>query len=49
MTDLSDLSLSGHWAVLPPDHDPTETREWMQALDAVNETEGRERATFILR
>ncbi|HTO45454.1 MAG TPA: alpha-ketoglutarate dehydrogenase [Burkholderiales bacterium] len=49
MTDLSDLSLSGHWAVLPPDQDPTETREWMQALDAVIENEGRERATFILR
>ncbi len=49
MTDLSDLSLSGHWAVLPPDQDPTETKEWMQALDAVIENEGRERATFILR
>ncbi|HTS52348.1 MAG TPA: alpha-ketoglutarate dehydrogenase [Burkholderiales bacterium] len=49
MTDLSDLSLSGHWAVLPPDQDPTETREWTQALDAVIENEGRERATFILR
>jgi pyruvate dehydrogenase E1 component len=49
MTDLSDLSLSGHWAVLPPDVDPTETREWLQALDAIIETEGRDRATFILR
>jgi len=49
MTDLSDLSFSGHWAVLPQDPDPTETKEWLQALDAVLEHEGRERATFILR
>jgi pyruvate dehydrogenase E1 component len=49
MTDLSDLNFSGHWAVLPPDQDPTETKEWMQALDAIIENEGRERATFILR
>ena len=49
MTDLSDLNFSGHWAVLPPDQDPTETKEWLQALDAVIENEGRERATFILR
>ena len=49
MTDLSDLNFSGHWAVLPPDQDPTETNEWMQALDAVIENEGRERATFLLR
>jgi pyruvate dehydrogenase E1 component len=45
----SDLSLSGHWAVLPPDADPAETAEWLQALDAIIEHEGRERATFILR
>ncbi len=49
MTDLSDLSFSGHWAVLPQDPDPTETKEWLQALDAVLEHEGRERVTFILR
>src|SRR4249919_744995 len=49
MTDLSDLNFSGHWAVLPPDQDPTETSEWMQALNAVIENEGRERATFLLR
>jgi pyruvate dehydrogenase E1 component len=49
MTDLSDLSFSGHWAVLPQDPDPMETKEWLQALDAVLEHEGRERATFILR
>jgi pyruvate dehydrogenase E1 component len=49
MNDNSDFSLSGHWAVLPPDPDPTETDEWLQALDAVIEREGRERATFLLR
>src|SRR4249920_1733466 len=49
MTDLTDLTASGHWAVLPPDLDPIETKEWMQALDAIIENEGRERATFILR
>jgi pyruvate dehydrogenase E1 component len=49
MTDLSDLSFSGHWAVLPQDVDPLETKEWLEALDAIIEHEGRERATFILR
>jgi pyruvate dehydrogenase E1 component len=49
MTDLSDLTGSGHWAVLPPDLDPVETREWLEALNNVIEHEGRERATFILR
>jgi pyruvate dehydrogenase E1 component len=45
----TDANLSSHWAVLPPDADPVETAEWLQALDAVIEREGRERATFILR
>ena len=49
MTDLSDLIFSGHWAVLPPDLDPIETKEWLEALDAIVENEGPERATFILR
>ncbi len=49
MTDRSDFNFSGHWAVLPPDPDPTETEEWLQALDAVVEHEGRARATFLLR
>ena len=49
MTDLSDSSLPGFWRVLPPDGDPTETREWLDAFDAVVEAESRERATFILR
>jgi pyruvate dehydrogenase E1 component len=49
MTDLSDLLSTGHWAVLPPDLDPIETREWLEALEAIVEAEGPERATFILR
>ncbi len=49
MNDNADFSLSGHWAVLPPDPDPTETQEWLQALDAVIECDGRNRATFLLR
>jgi pyruvate dehydrogenase E1 component len=32
-----------------PDIDPLETREWIEALDALIETEGAERATFLLR
>src|SRR5205085_926767 len=32
-----------------PDTDPAETREWVEALDALIEAEGPERATFLLR
>jgi pyruvate dehydrogenase E1 component len=32
-----------------PDADPLETREWIDALDALIATEGAERATFLLR
>ena len=49
MTDRSAFSFSGHWAVLPPDPDPIETEEWLQALDAVIEHEGRDRATSLPR
>ncbi len=52
MTDLSDLSrldTSIFWRVLPKDLDPTETKEWLEAFDAIVENEGAERATFILR
>src|SRR5436853_1882587 len=44
MTDLS-----AFWRVNPPDADPVETREWLDAFDALVETAGRERATFLLR
>jgi len=49
MTDLADIVSSAFWRVNPPDADPTETREWLEAFDALVEAEGRERATFLLR
>jgi pyruvate dehydrogenase E1 component len=49
MTDLADIVSSAFWRVNPPDADPTETREWLDAFDVLVETEGRERATFLLR
>ncbi|HTK31831.1 MAG TPA: pyruvate dehydrogenase (acetyl-transferring), homodimeric type [Candidatus Saccharimonadaceae bacterium] len=32
-----------------PDADPVETQEWVEALDAIVQTQGRERADFLLR
>jgi len=49
MADLSDLESSAFWRVNPPDADPRETREWLEAFDALVENEGRERAVFVLR
>ena len=49
MTDLSDIVTSAFWRVNPPDADPVETREWLEAFDALVQSEGRERATFLLR
>src|SRR5918999_1701028 len=49
MTDLADIVSSAFWRVNPPDADPVETREWLEAFDALVETEGRERARFLLR
>ncbi len=49
MTDLADIVSSAFWRVNPPDADPAETREWLEAFDALVEAEGRERATFLLR
>src|SRR5574338_561406 len=49
MTNSSDIVTSASWRVNPPDPDPTETREWLEAFDALVESEGRERATFLLR
>ncbi|MEO8509135.1 MAG: pyruvate dehydrogenase (acetyl-transferring), homodimeric type, partial [Betaproteobacteria bacterium] len=37
------------WRVAPQDSDPLETREWLEALDAIVATQGGERATFLLR
>src|SRR3954464_6013717 len=49
MTDLSDIVTSAFWRVNPPDADPAETREWLEAFDALVQSEGRECATFLLR
>src|SRR5438046_8781260 len=49
MTDLADIVSSAFWRVNPPDADPAETREWLDAFDALVQAEGRERATFLLR
>src|SRR5919106_1631638 len=49
MTDLSDIVTSAFWRVNPPDADPAETREWLDAFDVLVAAEGRERATFLLR
>src|SRR5882724_5301192 len=49
MTDLADIVTSAFWRVNPPDADPQETRDWLDAFDALVQSEGRERATFLLR
>jgi pyruvate dehydrogenase E1 component len=49
MTDLSNIDAAAFWRVNPPDADPVETREWLEAFDALVASEGRERATFLLR
>jgi pyruvate dehydrogenase E1 component len=49
MANLSDIVTSAFWRVNPPDADPAETREWLDAFDALVQSEGRERATFLLR
>src|SRR5712672_729258 len=49
MTNLSDIVSSAYWRVNPPDADPLETREWLEAFDTLVAAEGRERATFLLR
>src|SRR5260221_5225245 len=49
MTDLADIVTSAFWRVNPPDADPLETRERLDAFDALVASEGRERATFLLR
>ena len=49
MTNLSDLGSSAFWRVNLKDPDPGETREWLDAFDALIAVEGRERATYLLR
>ena len=52
MTDLSadlpDLA-AAFWRVMPADPDPVETREWLDAFNSLIESNGRERATYLLR
>jgi pyruvate dehydrogenase E1 component len=47
--DAAMTDLSAFWRINPADADPVETREWLDAFDALVEAEGRERATFLLR
>src|SRR5258708_6458852 len=49
MTDLPDIVTSAFSRVNPPDADPLDAREWLDAFDALVAPEGRERATFLLR
>ena len=49
MTQLYEIAPWAFWRVTPPDADPTETKEWLEAFDALVETEGAERATFLLK
>ena len=37
------------WRVIPPDADPVETREWLDAFGTLVRHAGRERGTYILR
>src|SRR5436309_13364984 len=47
--DAAMTDLSAFWRINPSDADPAETREWLDAFDALVQAEGRERATFLLR
>ncbi len=47
--DLARLSASAAWRLPIDDADPQETREWLDALDALIASEGPERATFVLK
>jgi len=46
---IVDVVNPAFWRVNPPDADPSETREWLDAFDALVAAEGRDRATFLLR
>jgi pyruvate dehydrogenase E1 component len=49
LTDLAKLSPIAAWRLPETDLDPQETREWLDALDAVIAEEGADRATFLLQ
>src|ERR671912_681514 len=47
--DLSKLIPNAAWRLRENETDPQETREWLEALDAVIDAVGPERATFVLK
>ena len=47
--DLAKLIPNAAWRLREDDADPQETREWLEALDAVIDAVGPERATFVLK
>ena len=47
--DLAKLIPNAAWRLSEDDTDPQETREWLDALDAVIAAVGPERATFVLK
>ncbi|MBC7781127.1 MAG: alpha-ketoglutarate dehydrogenase [Proteobacteria bacterium] len=49
MNDPTDLAARAFLRVAPPDADPEETREWLDAFAQTIAREGPERATFLLR
>ncbi|MGE5714823.1 MAG: alpha-ketoglutarate dehydrogenase [Betaproteobacteria bacterium] len=49
LDDLAKLNPSAAWRLPEDDGDPHETREWLEALDALIAAEGPERATFLLK
>jgi pyruvate dehydrogenase E1 component len=49
LDDLAKLSPIASWRLPEADVDPQETREWLDALDAVIAQVGPERATFLLQ
>jgi len=49
MSQLYEIAPWAFWRVTPPDADPAETKEWLEAFDALVAAEGPERATFLLR
>ena len=49
LDDLAKLVPNAAWRLPEDDGDPQETREWLEALDALIAAEGAERATFVLK
>jgi pyruvate dehydrogenase E1 component len=49
LDDLAKLIPNAAWRLPEDDGDPLETREWLEALDALIAAEGPARATFVLK